>query len=586
MASFTISASENNINVEDTVTFSCVLNYTFTSVSLYINDNIIDTQISGIDNSVTFEYTFMTSGSFSVYASYEKKEDTYFTNTITIIVNDTRTHFWIDTSQDIAYAENYENYFLGIKCPSSFGVDDIYLFNLNAHNDSFVFNNITEYPYSGANFYIIHMSPTVQKWLTEQGINSFDYASVPYTFDFFCCHNPTSYYDIVGELIPENNYELYIKKTGTLHIKQNIQRPHFWFEEINNLPFVFGENLNPNMQYFVMEKRTNQQEMKVYSPIVEDNNTHKSTYSYNNNSSSVWYIMEANEYIDEGTSLSEILEDYPNIQYQISNLFLYPNGEGYIGKDTKQAKFIDIGQKRVKQIKRVSDGEILYKIPTYIESSDLTKYYKGPEKFIVNVYDNGELVTDATKTYNCPINNFTSSNKTVMFLLDGHCYTREYDERINGSGININFSAGEWPIETYYKDNNGIMHHTTNLITILSTINLIDGDAVSLNVGDMYTVEVLDTNGEISPNTGVYFNTEGIPVTVTSDSNGIAEFEIPNIPDGTHILTIQNNLSTEMTAVEITTSGYIDPTEPTQLSVTGTKSFRFKYINSNSIKWL
>ncbi len=143
---------------------------------------------------------------------------------------------------------------------------------------------------------------------------------------------------------------------------------------------------------------------------------------------------------------------------------------------------------------------------SFLESSDLVKYYKNDSQYAVKVLD---------KKGNVLI------NKTVKMNINGVFYYRVTDN----SGIaklNINLNPGEYMLTAYY-DNLEI----GNKITVLSRLFGSDIESTYGNAVD-FSVNLLDSKGNPLANQLVSFNIAGHILTAYTDDNGIATINLNN----------------------------------------------------------
>ena len=156
-----------------------------------------------------------------------------------------------------------------------------------------------------------------------------------------------------------------------------------------------------------------------------------------------------------------------------------------------------------------------------VSAPDLTKYYHGPERFVVTVKEN-----------NVPI-----VGKDVIINLNGKPYTRTTDSNGQAS-MAINLNGGVYTVASEFE---GIK--VNSKITVKSTISGDDVTKIFKN-GTQYYAKFVDTKGNLIKNTDVKFNINGVFYTRTTDKNGVAKMNI-NLPPGTYIITAENPDSTE-----------------------------------------
>ncbi|MBR6023618.1 MAG: Ig-like domain repeat protein [Methanobrevibacter sp.] len=158
-----------------------------------------------------------------------------------------------------------------------------------------------------------------------------------------------------------------------------------------------------------------------------------------------------------------------------------------------------------------------------VSAPDLTKYYHGPEKFVVTVKEN-----------NVPV-----VGKDVTITLNGKPYTRTTDEKGQAS-MAINLNGGVYKVTSEFE---GIKVDST--ITVKSTVSGSDVTKIFRN-GTQYYAKFVDTKGNLMKNTDVKFNINGIFYTRTTDDEGVAKMNInlPPKPEG-YVITAENPNSTE-----------------------------------------
>ncbi len=150
-----------------------------------------------------------------------------------------------------------------------------------------------------------------------------------------------------------------------------------------------------------------------------------------------------------------------------------------------------------------------------IVAENLTKYFRGPERFVANIYD-------------CELNPI--ANKSVNISINGVTYTRTTN--INGSvSLAIKLDSGTYDVTTTV-DNITVK----SSVTVLSTVIGKDITKYYKNK-TQYSVQVYDTNGKAAGKGEVItFNVNGVFYNRTTDENGIARLNI-NLPQGDYIIT-------------------------------------------------
>ncbi|WP_407430906.1 Ig-like domain repeat protein [Methanobrevibacter sp.] len=152
---------------------------------------------------------------------------------------------------------------------------------------------------------------------------------------------------------------------------------------------------------------------------------------------------------------------------------------------------------------------------------DLTKYYKGPERFVVTV-----------KEDNVPV-----VGKDVTINLNGVPYTRTTDSN-GAASMAINLDSGIYNVTSEFE---GIKVYST--ITVKTTIESKDITKIFRN-DTQYYATFRDSNGNLLRNTDVNFNINGVFYTRTTNENGVARMNINLLPKQ-YVLTAMNPVSGE-----------------------------------------
>lgn len=164
-----------------------------------------------------------------------------------------------------------------------------------------------------------------------------------------------------------------------------------------------------------------------------------------------------------------------------------------------------------------------------IITPDLTKYYKGSEKFVATLKDK---------------NNQPISNADIKIYINGQTYTRTTDN--NGiASMAINLDSGKYDVTTEY---DGMKAYST--VTVNPTIVAKDFTKIYKN-DTQYYGKFTDSQGNLLKNTDVNFNINGVFYTRTTNDQGIARMNI-NLNPGSYILTATNPTNGEMQSVTIT----------------------------------
>ena len=163
-----------------------------------------------------------------------------------------------------------------------------------------------------------------------------------------------------------------------------------------------------------------------------------------------------------------------------------------------------------------------------VSAPDLTKYYNGPERFVVTVKEDYKAVV----------------GKNVTINLNGRSYIRTTDSDGQAS-MAINLNSGVYTVLSEFE---GIKVHSK--VTVKATISGEDITKIYKNDTQYYATFV-DSSGNLLKNTDVNFNINGVFYTRTTNNNGVAKMNI-NLNPGTYILTATNPTNGEMQSVTIT----------------------------------
>ena len=166
-----------------------------------------------------------------------------------------------------------------------------------------------------------------------------------------------------------------------------------------------------------------------------------------------------------------------------------------------------------------------------VEAPDVTKYYHGPERFVVNV-------TDSKGT---PL-----ANKSVSIVINNVTYNTTTNE--NGTcSLALNLPANVYNATT-------TVENTTinSVVTIITTVNGTDLIKVFRNATQYYAT-FLDTNGNyLADGSAVRFNINGVMYErKVSGGKGLAKLNI-NLEQGEYIITAINLNTSEMSSNNIT----------------------------------
>ena len=166
----------------------------------------------------------------------------------------------------------------------------------------------------------------------------------------------------------------------------------------------------------------------------------------------------------------------------------------------------------------------------YFIVEDLIKFYKGPERLNVTVYDS---------------KGYPKANVEVQISINGVTYTRTTDSDGIAS-LAINLDSGKYSSEIT------VGNESENItVTVLPTIGGVDVEKVFMD-NTTYEVCVVDSDGDpLEKGTTVVFNINGVFYTDDVADNGIANLEI-DLPVGKYIVTATNPVTGESLANNIT----------------------------------
>ena len=164
-------------------------------------------------------------------------------------------------------------------------------------------------------------------------------------------------------------------------------------------------------------------------------------------------------------------------------------------------------------------------------ADNVTKYYSGPERFVVNLTD----------SKGNPI-----ANANISIYINGVNYTRTTDDKGQAS-MAIGLNAGKYTAVVTY---NGTSVDAT--VTVLPTVNGTDITKMFRN-GTQYWATFRDSLGNyLSEGTTVIFNIHGVMYErKVSGDKGLARLNI-NLEAGEYIITAMNPVTGDMTANNIT----------------------------------
>ena len=168
-------------------------------------------------------------------------------------------------------------------------------------------------------------------------------------------------------------------------------------------------------------------------------------------------------------------------------------------------------------------------VESLVHAPDVTKYFHGPERFVVSVVD----------TAGRPV-----SGAKVVISINGQPYNRTTNDE-GKTSLALNLDSGVYKVTTVYGDDK-----VDSTVTIKPTI-LADNVVKMYRNGTQYYATFTDSNGNPLKNTKVNFNINGVFYERTTNDKGVAKLNINLNPDK-YILTATNTVTGEMKSNNIT----------------------------------
>ncbi len=202
--------------------------------------------------------------------------------------------------------------------------------------------------------------------------------------------------------------------------------------------------------------------------------------------------------------------DLNSLSEGIYNASIHYSGDGtYKGFDLNIPIFIESGYK--------------------LDSSDLTKYYGGSEKFTVNLTNDNNPISGAK----------------VKITVNGKQSTATTDSKGQAS-IDIDLAPGTYDALSEYE---GVSK--SSKITVKSTVSTNDASGTYQNA--KVSATFLNTNGKALANTKVSFKVGSKTYTATTNSNGVATANV-DLDVGTYNVTATNPKTNEQKTSKLTIS--------------------------------
>ena len=161
-----------------------------------------------------------------------------------------------------------------------------------------------------------------------------------------------------------------------------------------------------------------------------------------------------------------------------------------------------------------------------LTSSDVSKYYGGPEKYTVTLTENDKAL----------------ANENVKFTLNGKTYTKTTDSKGQAS-IDLDLPVGNYDVSASYGDAS-----TKDKAYVYSTIDISDVRGIYSNT--KVTATFLNTNGMALASKQVTFEVGDKEYPATTDSNGVATANI-DLDAGTYIVTAINPVNNEQKSANL-----------------------------------
>ena len=170
-----------------------------------------------------------------------------------------------------------------------------------------------------------------------------------------------------------------------------------------------------------------------------------------------------------------------------------------------------------------------------INAPDVTKYYKGPERFTVTLTDK---------------NNAPLANHALGIIINGQSYDKITNEKGQAS-IGINLNSGVYTAFVEYGDE--VINST---VTVKSTV-LGKNITKTFRNATQYYATFMDSAGNLLKNSNIEFNINGVFYTRKTNGDGVAKLNI-NLDPKTYVVTARNPSSTEQYSNTITVLSNMD----------------------------
>ena len=392
---------------------------------------------------------------------------------------------------------------------------------------------------------------------------------INYTFEFVI--NLSSLYLYVGDIYIGQNATVYAflpsDATGNVSItlndneefiiildsgKGNITIPNLEIGNYTIFGYYPGNNLNPESNY-----TTTFNVLEKVNVTISVNDTEV----YQSKGLLLNIILSDDEINDNITVI------FDNTTYEIEII----DGVGVFENNDLSPGEFELyvyydGDYKYKSANATANITVIESINVTLTAANLTKYYKGSEKFLVNLVDN---------------NNTPIVNASVQITINGNQYNRTTNE--NGvASLAINLNKGEYETTVYYDGGDGtyMSASSINTVIVLTTVNGTDITKIFKN-GTQYYATFVDTNGNyLADGTEVTFNINGVMYTrKVNGTQGLARLNI-NLNPGEYILTATNPDSGEMSSNLITVIAQITENSDLVKYFKNNSQYRVKVLDS------
>lgn len=289
--------------------------------------------------------------------------------------------------------------------------------------------------------------------------------------------------------------------------------------------------------------KTTDSEGKAYMPIELDAGNYDAVLSYGDVSATAHITVNP---LSSKITLSSSKNTYDSVTLSASvepvtaggDVVFNVNGMNYTAKiiDSKATYTLNNLSAGSYNVNATYNGDINHNSSTFngisfdiedikydVSAPDVTKYYNGPERFVVTLKD---------------LNNNPIANAKIKININGVNYNRTTGA--NGqTTVALGIPVGNYTAFVEYED-----IKVESSVIIKPTVSGNDITKIFRN-GTQYYAKFIDTKGSVLKNTPVEFNINGIFYKRTTNDQGVAKMNI-NLNPGEYIITATNPNSTEM----------------------------------------